>query len=167
MRSSPLGALLSLVLVTGAFRMAHGAERPTSHDGAYIHGAFGNLFNATCNVHGAVVTAGDTPNGIHEHLLHANSASSALKGGSATINFQVATTERVKIQVFDVSGRLVRTLANRTLKAGEHRFTWNGVDNAGGRSPRGVYFVRSMHSGSAPTGPSKLIVLKPPTSAPQ
>ena len=55
---------------------------------------------------------------------------------------------------------LLRTLADRGFTAGEHRLTWDGADNAGRMSSRGVYFVRSKHADSGFKGISKLIVLK-------
>ena len=72
-----------------------------------------------------------------------------MRSGSTTVHFGIARTERVKIQIFDVAGRLVRTLADRGFTAGEHRLTWDGADNSGRMSSRGVY-----------SGLSKLIILK-------
>ena len=80
--------------------------------------------------------------------------------GSAAIDFGVATAERVKIQVFDASGRWVRTLADRGFVAGTHRLTWDGADASGRMSARGVYFVRSQHTDSKFVAQSKLVILK-------
>jgi flagellar hook assembly protein FlgD len=43
--------------------------------------------------------------------------------------------------VFDLGGRLVRTLHRGPLAAGPHAFEWNGRDQAGRRAAAGVYFV--------------------------
>jgi choice-of-anchor B domain-containing protein len=48
----------------------------------------------------------------------------------------------LRMAVYDAAGRLVRTLKNGTLAAGEHRLTWNGVDDAGNPSASGSYFLR-------------------------
>ena len=56
-----------------------------------------------------------------------------------------------KIQVFDVTGRLVRTLEDGLIEAGQWRVTWDGQDRSGGRVAPGVYFVRSTYGGSAET----------------
>jgi hypothetical protein len=63
-----------------------------------------------------------------------------------TINYEVASDElnpgKVMIQVFDVTGRLVGNLVNRTHEAGRYSVTWNGYYENGAPAPRGVYYVR-------------------------
>ena len=49
---------------------------------------------------------------------------------------------RVRIAVYDVAGRLVRTLVDDTRPAGAHSTTWNGLDTRDARVAAGVYFVR-------------------------
>jgi flagellar hook assembly protein FlgD len=44
--------------------------------------------------------------------------------------------------VYDVAGRIVRTLADGTLASGRHEQTWDGRDEAGKTVAAGVYFVR-------------------------
>jgi FlgD Ig-like domain len=51
--------------------------------------------------------------------------------------------ERVNISVYDLAGRLVRTLANETQSAGRHSVAWNGQDEQGSRMRRGVYFIHA------------------------
>jgi flagellar hook assembly protein FlgD len=46
------------------------------------------------------------------------------------------------LQVFDLSGRLVRTLASSTFSAGGHPFQWNGLDSEGRRMVSGLYVYR-------------------------
>jgi len=128
---------------------------------AYFYNAFTNVFAAICPIAGAPGTTTDTPGNNDGRLFNFMSlANNPMKSGSATVNFGLAKAERVKIQIFDVSGRLVRTLADRAFTAGEHKLTWDGVDNSSKLVARGVYFVRSQHADSKFTGQSKLIVLK-------
>ena len=50
---------------------------------------------------------------------------------------------RAGLRVFDLAGRLVRTLAeDESLAAGEHRRVWDGKDRAGRPASAGVYLVR-------------------------
>ena len=53
----------------------------------------------------------------------------------------------VTVRVYDVQGRLVRTLHDGALAAGRHELPWNGTDDAGRAAPSGVYFVRMAHAG--------------------
>ncbi len=47
-----------------------------------------------------------------------------------------------KLAIYDVTGRLVATVADGNLEAGTHRLNWDGVDSGGRRIPAGVYFAR-------------------------
>jgi len=59
-----------------------------------------------------------------------------------TIRFDLPTRSKVVLRVFDVTGRIVSTLVNRPLDAGQHTAIWNGNDEADGDVSPGVYFYR-------------------------
>ena len=62
-------------------------------------------------------------------------------------------------KIYDVSGRLVKTVANRSFPGGqEHVVTWDGTNDAGNAVARGVYFYQ-LRSPSF-TSQKKLAVLK-------
>ncbi len=65
---------------------------------------------------------------------------------SLTISFGLKNDARVKIQVIDATGRVVNTLVNASMSAGNHTVTWNGRDEAGNSVKRGIYFVRMVTS---------------------
>lgn len=62
--------------------------------------------------------------------------------GSSAVEFVLSRAADASLGVYDISGRLVRTLQRGTLAAGPHRFEWNGRDDGGRRAPAGIYFVR-------------------------
>lgn len=62
--------------------------------------------------------------------------------GRSTIGFTLAHAEPLELGVYDLGGRLVRSLARRQLEAGPHQYVWDGLDEGGRRAPAGVYFVR-------------------------
>jgi hypothetical protein len=72
---------------------------------------------------------------------------------TTAIEFRLPVAAHVNLSIFDVTGRLVTTLADGTLDAGPHRVVWDG---AGAGS--GVYFYR-LHAGEE-TVTRKLTVLK-------
>ena len=54
----------------------------------------------------------------------------------------------VRLNIFDVTGRLVRTLVDgKSLQAGPHTALWDGRDGAGRSVASGTYFAR-MEAGS-------------------
>jgi hypothetical protein len=61
---------------------------------------------------------------------------------STVIAFDIATAGRVRIEVFDVLGRRVATIADRSFETGRHRIVWNGDDDAGRAVASGVYLCR-------------------------
>jgi len=65
----------------------------------------------------------------------------------SNINFEVPVASAVRLSIFDVSGRLVRMLADRSFEAGSHQVSWDGTDAQGNLAPSGVYFYK-MQAGS-------------------
>jgi len=69
---------------------------------------------------------------------------------STTIAYEVpAGSSRVSLKVYDAAGRLVRTLVDGSLSAGEHRAEWDGTGDDGRRVPSGVYLYRLVVDGQA------------------
>ena len=67
---------------------------------------------------------------------------------SATrVAFDLPAPGRVTLKVFDLSGRIVRVLANGDYPAGNHEVSWNARDTAGELVAGGIYFLH-MQSGS-------------------
>jgi len=58
------------------------------------------------------------------------------------INYSVPYQTHVKIAIYDISGRLVKTLINERASPGRFSEQWSGVDNSGRRVASGVYFVQ-------------------------
>jgi hypothetical protein len=61
---------------------------------------------------------------------------------TTTIRFEIATPGRVELSIFDVSGRLVRTLISRDMPSARHAVEWDGRDEGGAPAASGVYFYQ-------------------------
>ena len=62
---------------------------------------------------------------------------------STTIVYDLPRPATVDLVVYDVTGRVVRTLvAAGTVPAGRHEAVWNGRDDAGRAAASGMYFLR-------------------------
>jgi hypothetical protein len=104
-----------------------------------------------------VAIPGQTAPPVETRLLggHPNPANP-----SATILFSLARTGPVRLRVFDVTGRLVRTLVDERLEseAEPYKVVWDGRGDAGQTLASGVFFYQL----DAPcfTSAKKLILLK-------
>jgi hypothetical protein len=77
---------------------------------------------------------------------------------STTISYSLDKPGLVRIQIYDVSGRLVRTLINKPQEAGSYDIAWDGTDSQGAALASGVYFARFAGVGIRQT--HKLLLLK-------
>ena len=75
-----------------------------------------------------------------------------------TLSFTTRRSDRVLVKVYDLSGRLVRTLWDGPLAAGDHELAVDGRDAQGAPIGSGVYFYRIDSSGEVETG--RFTVLK-------
>jgi len=81
-----------------------------------------------------------SPAGTGTRLLLRNEPNPWSSG--TTIRFQLAQPQPVQLRVFDLDGRLVRTLYQGALPAGQHALDWSGAGEGGGPLPAGVYYYR-------------------------
>jgi hypothetical protein len=65
---------------------------------------------------------------------------------TTAINFSLVKKTYVELTIYDVSGKLVKTLIRREVDAGYHSVVWNGDDEKGREVASGVYFYR-IHAG--------------------
>jgi hypothetical protein len=77
---------------------------------------------------------------------------------ATTITFQLDHTTRMKLEIYDIRGRLVRSLLLTSLPAGEYSHSWDGCDNDGREVASGVYFCRLLTGNTAQT--IKMILLR-------
>ena len=74
------------------------------------------------------------------------------------IKFTLTKDAKVSLAVYDISGRLVKTLiGGEPLGAGEHAAVWGGLDQAGRPSSAGVYFYR-LQAGDYTTSDRMMLV---------
>ena len=76
----------------------------------------------------------------------------------ATVEYVLTTDARVRIDIFDARGALVRRLLDESMPSGSHSAVWNGVDDSGRPVGSGIYFVK-MTAGSV-IETRKIVLLK-------
>ncbi len=62
---------------------------------------------------------------------------------STTIRVQIQQSGRLAIEIFDITGKRVRSLVKGVYPGGAHRFVWDGRDDAGRQAAAGNYFVQA------------------------
>jgi hypothetical protein len=111
---------------------------------------------AQCQSTWNVPTEADEPGQAFLDRLYANEPNPF--NPRTTIKFSTARDGRVTIVVYDVSGRLVRTLVDGPQKAGTHSVVWDGSDDRGRRVGAGVYWAQMKAGDYLST--KKIVVLK-------
>lgn len=87
----------------------------------------------------ATTAVGDEALGLTPRLLP--SAPNPFRS-STRVTFSLPQAEAARVEVFNVNGARVRTLADGVLPAGEHNLEWNATDERGVRQSPGMYFFR-------------------------
>ncbi|HCA43041.1 MAG TPA: hypothetical protein DEP28_07290 [Bacteroidetes bacterium] len=70
-----------------------------------------------------------------------------------TIEFNLNTAQRIKIEVFDVTGRVVEVIRNEDLQRGNYKVKWNAINKNSG-----VYFLKI--TGNEINTTRKLLLIK-------
>jgi hypothetical protein len=65
------------------------------------------------------------------------------------IEYTMPSAGRVRIEVYDVSGRLIRTLLDGSVAPGVHAVSWDARNGNGKDVASGIYFVRMISFGRA------------------
>ena len=61
---------------------------------------------------------------------------------STIISYALPKASPVKVVIYDITGKEVKTLVNKEQTAGMHSVTWNGENNNGMMVSSGIYFYR-------------------------
>lgn len=61
---------------------------------------------------------------------------------STTIEFDIDQPQRVNLEIYDMTGRKVKTIMERRMPAGRHELQWDGTDDRGRRVASGQYFYK-------------------------
>jgi len=74
------------------------------------------------------------------------------------IAFSLASPGDIKLEVYDITGKLVNTLVNSRLSAGNHQVIWDGNNNNGNNAASGVYFYKLTTAEKSST--QRMVLLK-------
>ncbi len=77
---------------------------------------------------------------------------------ATNLRFELSKAGPVKLEIFDIAGRRLRTLADGEFAAGPQQVTWRGHDDHGRQLASGVYFACLQAEGKRQT--TKLVLTK-------
>ena len=78
--------------------------------------------------------------------------------GAASLELRMARAAQVRAELYDVRGRLVRTLQDGVMPAGLHTFRWDGRGVGGAPAAAGVYWLKIEAAGVERV--SRLVVIR-------
>jgi hypothetical protein len=81
----------------------------------------------------------------------------ALDGGNVEVMFEQVSEGATIVDIYDVRGRRVASLANGRFAAGRHVVRWDGRDTAGREVANGVYVVRVQTADGTATSKVALV----------
>jgi len=67
------------------------------------------------------------------------------------IGFELTQAQNISFKIYDITGRLIKTLSESWMPQGEHRIKWNKKDEAGNTVSAGIYILQfdaGTYSGS-------------------
>jgi len=77
---------------------------------------------------------------------------------STVIRFALPKEQHVKLDVYDMTGSLVKTILNEAVRAGNKEVTWDGTNSSGTKVASGMYMYR-LQAGDF-SSVKKMILLK-------
>ncbi|GAB4174148.1 MAG: hypothetical protein Kow00108_09030 [Calditrichia bacterium] len=70
---------------------------------------------------------------------------------TTTIDIMLNHPEQVSLKIYNIEGKLIKTLVNEVLPAGVNKIHWNGTDETGKVVSSGVYFYQLRINGKSVT----------------
>ena len=118
---------------------------------------WGEYFSATiCNI--GKVTVNPNTGGTPAIVTALQSAYPNPMNPTATIKYSVGTPGKVMLRVFDVSGRVIRTLVDQAQPTGSYAVIWDGSNDRGEKVASGVFFYQLNAPGYS--GAKKIVILQ-------
>ncbi len=108
-----------------------------------------DVFAQRVTLEGSIPTAVRRQNGVPRVILGQNVPNPF--ASHTSFDLELPGPSEVQVDVYDVTGRLVRRASLGFLGGGLHRLEFDGRDEAGGRLPSGIYFYRVSASGTSVT----------------
>ena len=74
--------------------------------------------------------------------IHTNDVLSLSDNNSTDFSLELTEAQDVSLKIYDVTGRLIKTLADSRLPQGENQIEWNKTDENGNTVSAGIYILQ-------------------------
>jgi len=61
---------------------------------------------------------------------------------TTTISYSLPSTSNVKLEIYDVMGRMIKSFSTNSQASGTHQVVWDGTNGNGSRVATGIYIYR-------------------------
>ncbi len=117
------------------------------HGSAVSNNVMTHMECASCHmddpVHGGIYTSVEPVNNNIPKEYQLEHAYPNPFNPSTTIKFSIPKSEKVRLEIFDIRGRLVNSLIDSDfMNPGTYQAKWNGKNNLGGAVASGIYIAR-------------------------
>ena len=97
-------------------------------------------YSGQINQYPQIVRVNITAGSIEDFQLYANYPNPF--NGETNIRFRIGEPTKTTLVVYDINGRVVKTIFSGELNQGEHIYRWDATDNLGNTVASGFYLVR-------------------------
>jgi hypothetical protein len=77
-----------------------------------------------------------------EYSISVDQAPSVISSHLTTINFQLEDAGNVSLEIYDIEGRLIKTLIDDQRQQGPHQLEWDAKDQNGNKVSTGLYLLQ-------------------------
>ena len=96
--------------------------------------------------------------GFYTDPNHKDNMLSITDMNSYDISLKLIEAQNVSLKIYDITGRLIKTLADSKFSPGELQLEWNQTDETGGTVSAGVYYLQ-LNVSADNQGMKKLLVI--------
>jgi hypothetical protein len=86
-------------------------------------------------------TALEPPTGLIKSFALGQNYPNPFNAGTA-IEYRIERSQNISLVIYDINGRLIRTLANGFRSSGSHSVVWDGTNDIGGLVGSGIYLYQ-------------------------
>ncbi len=125
----------------------------------------GDTLNMILQARGIAMLTSNAPAGVRQgppflpESIHLNQNYPNPFNPITTINYEIITSEQIKLEIYNIRGQHIRTLVDSFQQPGNYEIVWDGKNENGIMATNGIYFYH-LKVGKNKTLSKKMIMVK-------